>query len=174
MGKRKPLGISVRAGARALGVSAPAVQKAIENGRVRTAVLADGTLHLPTLKREWVANADPTKGALGGNKAGTRVNGAAGGVTLHDARVAREAFNAKLAELEYRRRVGELLDAAEVLRLIDEATRRLRDRLESIPARLAPVVAGMSGQDDCYRAIETEIHQALDELSALPENAQRH
>jgi hypothetical protein len=117
--------------------------------------------------REWVENADPTKRVVGETIAGSRApNGAA--ARLQTAKATRAEFDAKLAEIEYQRVTGELVPLREMQEAVGEVARRVRDRLLTLPARLAPVVAGMAGsQEECYRAIETEVNETLDELAQM-------
>jgi len=159
----------MRAAAKQLGVSTPMVGRGIKSGRLNHAVLADGTIDMRVAVREWVENADHTHGQKGGNVAGTHnVNGAAS--TLQQAKAAHAAFDAKMAEIAYKKAIGEVVPVKEMREAMYDVARRVRDRLQTLPARIAPVVAGLAGdRDACYLAVEVEVNEVLDDLAALTE-----
>lgn len=102
-----------------------------------------------------------------GRKAGVPVGNTSDTYALlAKAKAKRETYRAQMAELEYRARVGELLEAGEVAALWTSQIQIAKGRLLAIPSRLAPVVLGLGD----LRAIEAEIreaiHEALDDLSA--------
>jgi hypothetical protein len=77
---------------------------------------------------------------------------------------------AKLARLERRKRAGELLDKGEVEAALFAVARQFRDRLLTASVRLGPAVA-MQDAATCERAINAEMEQICDELSAGAEAA---
>lgn len=168
------MGLSIARAAKELGVAAPTLRRGIARGRLAKAVLADGTIDIREARREWVMNADPNKGEPGGRKPGTTTpNGVA--ASMHAAKAMRAAYDAKLTEMEYKRLIGALVPIEDVERATFEVGRRIRERLASIPARVAPVVAGLAGdQDACYRAVEAEVNQAMDDLDGLRVNGKAH
>jgi phage terminase Nu1 subunit (DNA packaging protein) len=72
---------------------------------------------------------------------------------------------AKLAELELRRRRGELLEATEVESAMFDLGRRQRDLLQSVPSRLSTVLAGTSDADEVYTMLEKEMAAICDAMS---------
>lgn len=84
-------------------------------------------------------------------------------------RAIREAYAARLAKLEFEERTGKLLNADEVQVKHFTLARRLRDRIQQIPRRVAPrIVAAVVAQPD-QRMVEDllmeAIREALEELS---------
>lgn len=154
---------SMRAYGRHRGVTHHAVQKAVEAGRIT--LTPDRRVDFEQADAEWEAN------SLNGNGRARRAqhhgpvsSGATRGTVAEANRRFLEA-RARLAELEYQLKVRELMPVAEVEKAAFECARRARDLLLSMANRLAPVVAGLNTTDECCRAIEKEVHDALDELA---------
>lgn len=82
----------------------------------------------------------------------------------------REMFKAKLTELEYQERVGELIPA----KIVDDEWFRLarlvRDSMLNIPARIADQLAHETDQRKVQDLLEQEIYQALEALSGQEES----
>lgn len=77
----------------------------------------------------------------------------------------RKAFaDAELAELELKRRRSELIDARVVEQAVTTSYIDCKTRLMVIPSKLAPIIAGEPDVKKCKLLLETEIHQALNEL----------
>jgi hypothetical protein len=85
------------------------------------------------------------------------------------ARGAKAFYEAKLLELEYKRKLAEVIPVREMQDTVAELTRRSRDHLLSMAARLAPVLAGTTDAQECYALIDREINDALDGLAAIPD-----
>lgn len=88
---------------------------------------------------------------------------------LTRAKAKNETYKAQLAELEYKRQVGELLPADEVAAVWADQVRIARERMLAIPARVAPTVLRLNELRDVERAIRDAIHTVLDELSHASE-----
>jgi phage terminase Nu1 subunit (DNA packaging protein) len=142
-------GLSLRAFAARMGVSHPAVRKAIRSGRLKESIGDDGRIKdAAVAEREWRAGA-----AKPGNNGG---NGALhGDGTLVAAQVRVAAERAIALELSNRRRRGEVHDVAACARAAFDDWRTLRDRILNVPDRLAEL-------DPALRArIRAELRQAL-------------
>jgi phage terminase Nu1 subunit (DNA packaging protein) len=87
--------------------------------------------------------------------------------SLNAARVDSETWKAKLSKLEYEKRRGELLDAAKTRKLIVDVARGVRDAMQSIPLRIAPVLAPEMSVADVDRILSEEISRALGGLASL-------
>ena len=74
-------------------------------------------------------------------------------------------FKAGLAELEYRQRIGELVEVDKVEAEAFRIGRLVRDAILNIPSRLAGILAAESDQRRVYELLEKEHRQALDTLS---------
>ncbi len=144
--------LSIRGYGRHRGVSHVAVLKALREGRIEAN--ADGSIDRERADAAWDANTRPRPHRNGSP-------------TVAESNRALMDAKAGLARLELRRRRGDLVSLTSVESAVFEACRRVRERLHGIPARLAPVVAGLSDVDACFVVVEVEINHALDELSAL-------
>jgi hypothetical protein len=71
-----------------------------------------------------------------------------------------------MAEVEYRARIGELLEAKDVAATWVAQVGIAKGRLLSLPARLAPAVLGLGDLRAIETVIREAIHEALTELSA--------
>lgn len=90
--------------------------------------------------------------------------------TFIESQAEREKFRAKLTELEYQERVGELIPA----KIVDEEWSRLarlvRDSMLNIPARIADQLAHETDRRKVQDLLEQEICQALETLSGQVES----
>jgi hypothetical protein len=74
-------------------------------------------------------------------------------------------YKALLAEIEYERRTGKLVDRAEYDREIFKFHRTIRDRILNVPDRLAAVLAGEDDQGRVHTILSRELRQVLTELA---------
>lgn len=148
--------LSQRAYARHRDVPLSSVQYAIKAGRI--ALRKDGKIDSVRADRDWDANTDPVQQA---RRRGTPRSDD----TYMRARGARETYMARLAQLDYERRVGELIPAQEVRIEAFEQTRRARDLILAIPDRLGPMLEPAQ-----RKMLEEEIARVLDELSTPSTN----
>jgi hypothetical protein len=82
-------------------------------------------------------------------------------VVFRQAQAQERAYTAKLVELEYRERIGELVRRAVVERELSGRLVALRESLEVLADRLAALVAAESDQAVCRRLIRDEHRKAL-------------
>lgn len=194
MGARRSR-ISQREYARRRGVSHTAVRKAIAEGRIhadqdgrvdpveadrlwkqRTDVTKplNSVTGNPQHKRPRGGPPIPVepKPARGSRKGSTNGNGNghAKGETEEIDYLSRrsryEDYRARLLELEFLERTSKLVAVDDVEREAFDSARRVRERLSSIPERLAPVVAGLDDIGRIEELLEGEIRSALEELSS--------
>jgi hypothetical protein len=180
--------VSQREYARRRGVAHTSVRKAIAAGRIST---SDGTsrgkINPELADREWSENTDRSKprnsiagspkgrrrpgepsepmeldGGNGGNGTG-KTKPAASGYAI--ARAAREAAQAQLARLTLDERLGNLVDAAGVKLAAFNAARHARDQLLAIPARVAPLLVGVSDRGEIQRILDDELERVCKGLS---------
>lgn len=85
---------------------------------------------------------------------------------LAKAKAKRETYRAQMAELEYRTRMGELLEARVVADTWAAQVGIAKGRILSLPARIAPQVIGLGDLRAIEGVIRDAIHEALTELSA--------
>ena len=115
--------------------------------------------------------AEPKRSGRGGKRAGagrkklveeTEIKSAY--VLFHKSRAQRESHQAKLAELELKRRRGLLLDARKVRLEADAAGRSVRNAFLALPDRLASLLVGRS-EEDILNELRKEIRATLETLS---------
>ncbi len=87
------------------------------------------------------------------------------GVTLNKAKVFKEVWLGKLAQLDFKKKSGESISKSEVEKDAFEAGRLIRNRLEAIPHKLALTLVGLSDKNEIEEAIQKEINDVLVELS---------
>lgn len=81
------------------------------------------------------------------------------------ARAMREAYAAKLAQLDYQQKVGQLVSKDDMKAALFSAGRQLRDTLTQLPTRLAPQLASEQDQHVISMMLAQEINDALKELA---------
>lgn len=81
------------------------------------------------------------------------------------AQVQERVFNAKLAELEYREKIGELIKAADVRAAWSKRAASLRESMLQIPARLSPLLAAEQDQAKCHEILQAELHMVLAQVA---------
>ena len=172
--------MGIRAYARHRNVTPAAVRKAIQTRRI-TAV--DGVIDPEAADQEWAANTDESKprnsvsgypgGHAGRPAASVSPSSRAGGSSLPRtngyaaARAIRETYEAKIRELDYKLRTGELVRVDTARVAYSNATRRARDLLLAIPDRVGPIVAGLTDESEIHRVLSEEIRRACQELSEI-------
>jgi hypothetical protein len=87
------------------------------------------------------------------------------------ARAAREIAMANERQLELRKRQGELLEASEVELAWTQALTSFKNRLLSLPDKLAPKMAACSSVLECRAMIDQEIRKVLIALSKTKADA---
>jgi hypothetical protein len=152
--------MSLRAYAAHRGCALQAVQKAIQSGRIKKD--KSGKIDAGTADIDWAKSTDPSK-QRNTAPASTSAD------SFAKARAAREAYNAKLAQLNYEERSSGLVDAAMVRRRAFENARAVRDVLLNIPNRISGELAGQNDPQKIHNMLTVEITRALDELTAKKE-----
>jgi len=87
--------------------------------------------------------------------------------SLTDARTAHETQKAKLAELEFRKRSGELVEKEEMIKFCTEIITVSKTRLLGIGSKVAPDVAGLESIKKIKAIIDAEVYDALNELAKM-------
>ena len=180
------MGLSIRAYAQHRGVSHTAVAKAIKAGRISKE--PDGSIDPAKADAQWARNTLPsqslnTGAAKPAAKAATPpvstpvATGSSrelpppletGRISAPDyqpSRAIREAYAARLAKLEYEERTAKLISSDEVEMRTFNLARRLRDRMQTLPRRLAAALAAEQDPRVIEQRLDDEIRQALEELS---------
>ena len=118
--------------------------------------------------RQIAAMGDParapfTKRAI---KANGKVNGKGSGGTYANYRKQREKWKAEEAEIKVRKMASELIEVEKVKQIVFEQSRQVRDAIQSIPDRLAGIVAAEMDQAKVHAILTKELHQALEGLTS--------
>jgi len=182
------MGLSIRAYAQHRGVSHTAVAKAIKAGRISKE--PDGTIDPAKADAQWARNTLPSQSLnTGAAKPAAKVatppvsTSVATGSSrelqppvetgririsapdYQTSRAIREAYAARLAKLEYEERTAKLISSDEVEMRTFNLARRLRDRMQTLPRRLAAALAAEQDPRVIEQRLDDEIRQALEELS---------
>jgi hypothetical protein len=182
------MGLSVRAYAKARGVSHVAVLKAAKAGRI--ALEPDGTVDPAKADAAWERSTDPGKvkarakskpaaeklkpvaeAAMGSVRETLKEQGlpSGGNVTFVQARTAHEIAKAHLARLRLQRMKGELVDRARATALVFRLAREERDGWVNWPARVAALMAAELGVEahPMQKILETHVRAHLAELAEV-------
>lgn len=95
---------------------------------------------------------------------GPKASNKPGPGSFGEAQAKREHYKALLAELDYRKRSGELVEVAAVEKEAFRVGRQVRDALMALPDRLAGVLAAESNQHEVHAILLKEVHQSLEAL----------
>jgi len=159
----------VSAYARHRGVSRAAVLKAIKTGRITRE--ADGGINPAKADMEWARNTDPALQRKAVKQSGPPCfeDEAPGDPRIVEgvpsfarSRAIREAYNARLAKLEYEEKSGELVRVADVKSAWFGISRLLRDRILALPDRLAPLLAPETNQKAIREMLDAELRAVLE------------
>ncbi len=143
--------------ARHLGKSRPYITKLVKQGRIP--VRKDGKIDFAKADQARLDGADPSQ-----------AEGVANSSTYTKARAAREAYNAKLAQLEYEAAVKQVLPKASVEHALVDCSRVIAQQINSLVAEAETVEAagranGVKGVrlalKKCARDIRQNIADAL-------------
>ena len=180
------MGLSIRAYAQHRGVSHTAVAKAIKAGRI--SVEPDGKIDPAKADAQWARNTLPSQNLnTSASKPAPKVatppvstpvatvssrelpppleTGRISAPDYQTSRAIREAYAARLAKLEYEERTAKLISSDEVEMRTFNLARRLRDRMQTLPRRLAAALAAEQDPRVIEQRLDDEIRQALEELS---------
>ncbi len=163
--------LSVRAYAKQRGVSHPLVLRAIKEGRLsRSITKSEGGIHIidsEVADQEWPRG--PRESMTGdeiddSSRKGSSDPDSRTSQTYAQSRAVREAYQAKLAKLEFDHKSGKLIDAAEVKKSAFDAARMVRNSMMNIPDRLAAELAAETDVFKVTQKLKNEIRKALEGL----------
>ena len=114
----------------------------------------------------------PTTTIVGGKRpgAGRKTDAErteAGYINYNEARAQREHWNAQIAEMEARKMVGDLIEAAEVSTAVQRLHVNFRAKALTIPTKTAPLLVGMESLAEIEAILTAAVHEALQELSGV-------
>lgn len=174
-----------------LGVTDAAVHKAIKTGRVTAYCMNESgkrkMMIWPDARDQWLANSDTTKRShVGGGKRASplptsdtmgqvddEIAGDAPGIMgpksgrgrdYQNSRAKREHYQAELAQLEYEKAAGKLVDADEVRAEARKVASSVISTLYTIPDRISDELAGMNDAFKIQRLLINEFDKAVEQL----------
>ena len=158
------MGLSRRAYAKRRGCSDKTVRNAIEDGRIKDALLPDDTIDPEKADALWDANSSRSPEET---ESGSSAGNGKGVTDLTRVRIGKLKLDSQKAELTIGQMRGELVDRETALRAVFAFFRRQRDQLEAWPARVAPLMAAELGVDQgiMLRILEEYVDEHLRELS---------
>jgi hypothetical protein len=172
-------GISIREFAKRDGCNDKVVRRKIASGHLQT--LTDGQLDQALVGTGWrkrnadsadkpadIADTPAVRGAAPSlEEEADRLVFVEGRVFDSEAEAKRhkESFLAHLRQLEYDRECGTVVPVEDVVAAVVGEYAKVRNRLLSIPARVAPRVAHLRSPEEIKALIEQEVAQALEELT---------
>lgn len=142
---------------RRLGVSKPAVSKAIRVGRIR--LDEDGLLDPVQAELDWLANTRPK--AQGPAGKGRHASGYA------HARARKETALARMAELRIEQAQGVLAPRADFDYVLADLAETLRGLLENLPDRLVPLLQAAPNATAMHEIIRAAADEVLGNLADL-------
>lgn len=162
------MGLSASAYARHRGVSHVAVLKAIKAGRISWE--DDGTIDPIKADAAWTENTNQAQQRQNGKPSRPKSSVEAaqstppgGGPSFAQSRAIREAYNARLAKLDYEERSLTLIRTDTVKVTWFNILRVLRDRTLNLSDRLAPILATEMDPKRIREMLDTELRQILDD-----------
>lgn len=163
------MGLSASAYARHRGVSHVAVLKAIKAGRI--AWEPDGTIDPIKADAAWAENTNHAQQRNNVRQSKPHVRPTEsgpvnGGPSFAQSRAIREAYNARLAKLEYEERSQILVRTDTVKVAWFNVLRVLRDRTLNLADRLAPILAAETDAKIVREKLDSELRQILDDASS--------
>ncbi len=149
--------------AKLMGVSQPAVSQMVKKRIVR--VEADGKILLEQAVEDW-----HTQVNVGQQRPFRRMGATTPSSREHMeryriARTRREIAEAALAELKLQKALGQVLDADVVRKALADVALATRDRILSVPRRVAPELAGVQDEAEIADKINAEMENSLLALS---------
>lgn len=138
----------------------------VEAARTRPAVIAPVQQEIPTMEPSTPGSAS-APGADASAQPGTEAPPPVPSdqADYLAARAKREGFQAKTAELEYLKAIGELVPSGEAREVAFRRYRTLRDKMLNIPERVSSVIAAERDPARVHKVLTDEIKRVLHELS---------
>lgn len=177
--------ISLSEFARQMGVSAPAITKAIKENRLSYHVDDNGKKFLleDEARLEWERNTFHGARTNGKNVTEEEIKqklNEDGSVTptLNDSRAVREAYRARIEKIRYEELSNKVVDVEKSQKEYYEIARKVRDSMTAIPDRISAQIAAETNQFKVHKKLLDEIRIALrsliveEEASLLDEDIQ--
>ena len=161
------MGMNASAYARHRGVSHVAVLKALKAGRI--AKEPDGTIDPVKADALWNKNTSPAQQRKASKQPTVErpveTPAVSNGPSYAQSRAIKEAYNARLAKLEYEEKSGILVRTDTIKVSWFNVLRVLRDRTLNLPDRLAPILAAEMDPKQVRELLDTELRQILNDVA---------
>lgn len=118
----------------------------------------------PPAEEEEIADEERPRPAPGQRGRTATVAPPAGAPTMARSQAVRMAYQAQLAKIDYEERIGKLVNADEVKVAAYNAARKARDRLLSVPDRIAPILAAVDDEHEVHRLLSEELRKVCSVL----------
>lgn len=155
---------SIRAFARYMKLSDTAIRKAIDAQKIIKGVDRTGPQPriIPRIaEHEYRQNFNP----VGSNTKVSETQNFGSDGTMNAAKRARAVFQAKLAELDYKERTGELVKRDEVYKALFSYGQRVRDALLAVPDKTIDNILAAKTRNESHLLLLNAISDALEKLS---------
>ena len=160
--KKKEQLMGMREYARSRNVELVAVQDAIRAERIPIVIVSGKKkINKKAADKAWLENTNPALARGRGTKDDDKVTGP----SYHQSRATREAFQAKLAKIEYDEKVGSIIEKEKVKKDAFELARRVRDSILLIPSRIASAIAAETSPHKAENFLIKELTKALEDLT---------
>ena len=148
-----------RAYAKHRGITEGAVRKALSSGRISNT--PSGKIDSELADKQWCAN---TRTSLDDTTASS----------YKQSRAVREAYNAKMAKLEFEKESGRLIEKDQVRVDMFNAGRVTRDRILAVPDKVIPKLVGKTDIREMKEILKGDLTEALRELARYGKEACDH
>lgn len=163
--------LSIRAYAKHRGVTEGAVRKAIKTGRITKN--ENGKINATLADQQWDKNSDPAQ--VNSKPAETFENTETpainSGPSYQQSRAIREAYNARMAKIQFEKETGKLISVDQVRVEAFNMARNTRDRILNVPDRVIPMLVGKTDIKEMKQILRKELMVALKELGGNRDGA---
>lgn len=157
--------------ARTRGCSRQYINKLVSQGKIQKD--ENGKIDPVEAVKAMQANADPAHDShrtilpevTEDHVPDTAPAGASADGSFQASRSQREFYNARMAEMEYLRKVGELLGREDVEKQVSHLARILRNRLMDMPGKLSGRLVSLTSEREITALLEETINELLTEIS---------
>lgn len=190
--------ISIREYARRKGCSDMAVHKAIKSGKIDAGLIIKGNKKLinpAVADAEWRTNFNPNydrnpklaeslsdeppppraepKSNHGKREAGPVEGLPEGGPSIAKAKLKSEVLKAAKLELEYKEKVGTLLEKSKVYKALYEIGQEMRASFQALPDRVIDDILAAPSRNHAHQILFNAIADELEKLSSIDKRLQK-
>lgn len=149
--------------ARHAGISKQAVNKLVKQGKIP--LNEDGQVDFATADHARRQNGDPARRMAAPDPADQQAAPETGGLSFSKARTAREAYQAKMVQLEYERQLGQWLPRREIEDAMVASGRKIRQGLDGLIGWADELdAAARNGGSEAVRALLKEKVRGLESM----------